>query len=223
MWLLPLLIVGLTVALALPLGRYMTWLLDRPTSGKIERLFDTGPQNGKQYCFALLAFNIVAFLIGYTLLALQPLLPLNPDARGLLAPTTLFITAASFLTNTNLQHYSGEVHLSYFSQLFVIGWKMFVTPAVGLAALLAVIRGLRGDKDLGNFYVDVWRGVVGLLLPLAVIVALLLMFSGVPMTLEGSAGDVRQDGAQPAPCGPHRHRVADASQRPHGLGCRDGR
>src|SRR5207249_2103358 len=106
MWTLPILVVGLTIVLAIPLGRYMVRLFDRPATGRLERLFDTGPQNWKQFCFALLAFNAVAFVIGYALLALQPLLPLNPNTQGMLSPTTLFHTAASFLTNTNLQHYS---------------------------------------------------------------------------------------------------------------------
>src|SRR5580704_11004095 len=138
-WLLPVLIVGATVALAVPLGRYMAWILDgvRHPAGPLgwaERQLDTGPQSWKQYCLALLTFNVAAFVIGFLILALQPLLPLNPDGRGMLAPSTIFNTACSFLTNTNLQHYSGEVHLSYFSQLFFICWKQFVTPAIGLAA-----------------------------------------------------------------------------------------
>src|SRR5215211_1536382 len=100
----------------------------------------------------------------------------------MLAPSTIFNTAASYLTNTNLQHYAGEVHLSYFSQLFFVCWKQFVTPVIGLAALLAVIRGLRGDAHLGNFYVDTWRGVIYVMLPLSLIVAVLLLIGGVPMT-----------------------------------------
>jgi K+-transporting ATPase ATPase A chain len=105
----------------------------------------------------------------------------------MLSPTTIFNTACSFLTNTNLQHYSGEVHLSYGSQLFGIMYKQFVTPAVGLAALLAVIRGLRGDSHLGNYTLDVWRVTVSVALPLSAIVAVLLMAGGVPMTLDGNA------------------------------------
>src|SRR5882672_2814745 len=186
-WLLPVLIVGAAVALAVPLGRYLAWILDGRPPGWGERHLDTGPQNWKQYCLALLAFNAAAFAIGFLILALQPLLPLNPDNKGMLAPSTIFNTACSFLTNTNLQHYSGEVHLSYFSQLFFICWKQFVTPAIGLAALLAMTRGLRGDALVGNFYVDVWRGVVYLFLPLALVVAILLIAGGVPMTLEGNA------------------------------------
>src|SRR5206468_6657690 len=102
-------------------------------------------------------------------------------------PTTVFNTVCSFLSNTNLQHYAGEVHLSYFSQLFFICWKQFLTPVIGLCALLAIIRGLRGDEHMGNFYLDLWRGVVYLFLPLAFIVAVLLMAAGSPMTLAGNA------------------------------------
>jgi K+-transporting ATPase ATPase A chain len=191
-WLLPVLIVGAAVALAVPIGRYMAWFLDgrqRPGGflGWCERHLDTGPQDWKHYCLALLGFNVAAFVIGFLILALQPLLPLNPDNKGMLAPSTIFNTACSFLTNTNLQHYAGEVHLSYFSQLFFICWKQFVTPAIGLAALLAMIRGLRGDPHMGNFYVDVWRGVIYVFLPLAFLLAVLLIANGVPMTLEGAA------------------------------------
>src|SRR5581483_4528489 len=104
-----------------------------------------------------------------------------------LAPTTIFNTLCSFLSNTNLQHYSGEVHLSYFSQLFFICWKQFITPVIGLCALVAIIRGLRGDRDMGNFYLDMWRGVVYLFVPLATILAVFLIAGGSPMTLEGNA------------------------------------
>src|SRR5436309_13327820 len=104
----------------------------------------------------MLTFNLVTFLVGYAVLASQPNHPefLNPDHKGMLAPSTIFNTCASFLSNTNLQHYSGEVHLSYGSQLFGVMWDQFVTPAVGLAALLAIIRGLRGEPHMGSFYLD---------------------------------------------------------------------
>ena len=105
----------------------------------------------------------------------------------MLAPTTIFNTVCSFLTNTNLQDYSGEVHLSYFSQLFFICWKQALSPMIGMAALVAVIRGLRGDKHMGNFYVDLWRGTAYIFVPLCLIVGVLLMASGVPMTLDGHA------------------------------------
>jgi K+-transporting ATPase ATPase A chain len=195
MWLLPALILGLSVGLAIPLGAYLARVLDRTEpANALERLLDTGPQDWKRYCLAMLGFNGVLFVAGFAILALQPWLPLNPDSKKMLAPSTIFNTAASFLTNTNLQHYSGEVHLSYFSQVFFICWKQFVTPAIGLAALLAVVRGLRGDKHLGNFYLDTWRGVIYVLLPLSLVVGLLLLAGGVPMTLDGSAKATTLDG-----------------------------
>jgi K+-transporting ATPase ATPase A chain len=192
MFLLPLLIVGTAVVLAYPLGLWMAHVMDGHFRAPrllrwLEERLNTEPQDWKQYCFALLFFNLAAFVIAFALLSLQPVLPLNPDGKGMLAPTTIFNTLCSFLTNTNLQHYAGEVHLSYFSQLFVICWNQFYSPAVGLAALVAMIRGLRGDRLMGNFYVDLWRSFFYLMLPLALVVAVLLMASGMPMTLEGRA------------------------------------
>ncbi len=192
MWTLPILILVTATVLGLPLGLYMAWVyegryrLPRPLAW-IERRLDTGAQNWKQYCLAFMLFNIATFIVGFAVLALQPWLPLNPDHKGMLAPTTIFNTTVSFLTNTNLQHYSGEVHLSYFSQLFFVCWKQILSPAIGLCALVAVIRGLRGDVHMGNFYIDLWRGVTYFFVPLAFVLGILLMADGSPMTLEGNA------------------------------------
>ena len=105
----------------------------------------------------------------------------------MLSPTMIFNTAVSFMTNTNQQHYSGEVHLSYFSQIFFICWKQILSPVIGLAALVAIIRGLRGDKHMGNFYLDLWRGVAYFYVPVCFIVAVLLIAGGSPMTFQGNA------------------------------------
>jgi K+-transporting ATPase ATPase A chain len=190
MILLPVLIIGLTVALSIPLGRYMARVLDRSgPQNAIERLLDTGEQTWKQYVRAMLISNLFMFLFGFLVLATQPWHPgfLNPDGKGMLAASTIFNTACSFLTNTNLQHYSGEVHLTYGSQVFGIMYKQFLTPAVGLAALLAVIRGLRGDKHLGNYNLDLWRGLVYVAVPLSLIVGGLLICGGTPMTFKKNA------------------------------------
>lgn len=192
MWTLPILIMGAAVALGIPIGLYMAWVFDGRYQAPawlrwIERRADTGEQDWKRYTYSLLLFNVAIFVIGYAVLALQPYLPLNPDGKQMLAPTTIFNTVCSFLSNTNLQHYSGEVHLSYFSQIFFICWKQFITPAIGLCALVAIIRGLRGDKHLGNYFVDLWRATAYVFIPLATIVALLLIVGGAPMTLEGNA------------------------------------
>ena len=98
-------------------------------------------------------------------LALQPVLPFAPAGKGTLGPTTIFNSAISFLTNTNLQHYSGDQHLSHFSQILFILCNMFVSASVGFCALVAVIRGLRGDAHMGNYYLDMWRSVAYVFFP----------------------------------------------------------
>jgi K+-transporting ATPase ATPase A chain len=194
MFLLPFLIVGTTVLLSIPVGFYLAWIIDAQYTPPawlraIEARLDTGTQNWKQYAISLLWFNGVMFVIAFLFLALQPYLPLNPDHhdKADLAPSTIFNTAVSFLTNTNLQHYGGEQHLSYFSQLTAILWNMFVSAAVGFSALAAVIRGLRGDPHMGNFYLDMWRVAVYIFLPSSLLMGVLLMADGVPMTFEGKA------------------------------------
>jgi K+-transporting ATPase ATPase A chain len=199
-WLLPCLIVGTTVVLSIPVGRYLAWLMDGQYRAPawlrwFEQRLDTGPQNWKQYAIALLLFNAVMFVFGFVVLALQPLLPLNPDAKKMLAPTTIFNTVTSFLTNTNLQHYSGEVHLSYFSQLAMIVWNMFVSAATGLCALTAITRGLRSDQHMGNFYVDMWRVVVYVFLPASFVTGVALIATGVPMTFDGMTEVTTLEGA----------------------------
>ncbi len=207
MWLLPLLVVASAVALSIPVGGYLAWVMDNPrlpgALRRLERLLDTGPQGPRQYLLSLLLFNALMFAAAFLVLALQPVLPLNPDRKGMLAPTTVFHTAVSFFTNNSLQHYAGEQHLSYFSQLTAIAWNMFISGGVSLAALVAVIRGLRGDAHLGNFYVDLWRGVAYVFLPTALLIGALLQATGVPMTFEGAAA-VRtgEGGAQAVARGP---------------------
>ncbi len=191
-WLLPILVFAAVFALAIPIGLYMAKVFEGrlrlPAWLRwVESQFDTGPQSWKQYAFAFMAFNVVTFVIGFAVLSLQPYLPLNPDGKKMLAATTIFHTAISFLTNTNQQHYSGEVHFSYFTQIFFVCWKQALSPIIGMAALVAIIRGLRGDKHMGNFYLDMWRGTVYVFLPLCVVVGLVLMAMGTPMTLEGNA------------------------------------
>src|SRR6185503_3448798 len=192
MWTLPILILLTTFILAVPLGLYLAWVFEGRYAVPrwlrwIERRLDTGVQDWKQYCLAFMIFNAVTFVVGYLVLTLQPWLPLNPDGKGMLSPSMIFHTAVSFMTNTNQQHYSGEVHLSYFSQLFFILWKQVISPVIGLCALVAIIRGLRGDKGLGNFYLDLWRGTVYFFVPLCLIVGLFYVARGVPMTLDGNA------------------------------------
>jgi K+-transporting ATPase ATPase A chain len=145
------------------------------------------PQDWKAYCISLLVFNAVTFAITFLILGTQQYLPLNPDGKTALEGSLIFNTAASFATNTNLQHYSGEASLSYFSQLFALMWQQFVSAATGIAALVAMARGLSGRKVLGNFFVDLQRATFLVLLPVAFLVALLNVLGGMPMTLDGSA------------------------------------
>ena len=192
LWVIPVLFALTAVLLSVPAGRYLAWIMDgryRPAGwlAWLERRVDTGAMNWKSYALALVGFNALMLVFNFAVLALQPHLPLNPDDKGELAASTIFNSACSFLTNTNLQHYAGEVHLSYFSQLVFVGWNMFVSAAVGLAAVAAVIRGLRGDPNLGNFYLDVWRGVTYVLLPPSLLTGVLLIASGIPMTLSPTA------------------------------------
>ena len=159
MWLLPFLILVTVLALAFPASRYLAWIMEGHYRAPrvlrwCEDQLNTGSQNWKQYTLALLVFNTVMFVFGYLVLALQPYLPLNPEGKGMLAPSTIFNTVTSFMTNTNLQHYSGDVHLSYGSQIFFVVWNMFVSASVGFCALAAIIRALRSDSHLGNFFLD---------------------------------------------------------------------
>ncbi|HWG41788.1 MAG TPA: potassium-transporting ATPase subunit KdpA [Gemmataceae bacterium] len=191
-WFLPLLIVGTTIVLSIPVGLYLAWIMDGRYRAPawlrwLERRLNTGPQQWKQYAVSLLLFNTIMFVFGFLVLAVQADAPLNPDKKDMLAPTTIFNTVASFLTNTNLQHYSGEVHLSYWSQILFVVWNMFVSAAVGFCTLAAITRGLRGDEHMGNYYLDMWRVVAYVFIPASLLGGILLMAAGVPMTFERAA------------------------------------
>jgi K+-transporting ATPase ATPase A chain len=190
-----------TIATSVPLGLYMARVfkgertfLD-PIFGPIERLVlkltGVNPdenQNWKQYGRSLLISNVFMWLATFTVIMLQRWLPLNPDGIGDVEPTLAFNTISSFTTNTNLQHYSGESGLSYLSQMIVITFLQFVTAATGVAACIAIIRALAGNglRQIGNFYVDLTRATVRLFLPLALLVGLILIWQGTPMTFEGA-------------------------------------
>ena len=123
--------------------------------------------NWWQYAIALLTTNAVMVLIGYLILRIQSISILNPNGIASMEETLSFNTIISFMTNTNLQHYSGESGLSYFSQLLVITFMMFVSAASGYAACIAFIRGLAGKTKecVGNFYMDLVRVTTRILLP----------------------------------------------------------
>ncbi len=189
MWLLPISILVFTTLLAIPISKYMAWIMDGKYNPPgflrwFEEKLDSGPQTWKQYVAALLVFNIALFVYGFIVLSIQPIAPLNPRGLGMLAPTTIFNTVCSFITNTNLQHYSGDVAFSNFSQIFFIIVNMFLSAAVGLCALTAIIRLFRAEKTIGNFFLDMWRVVMYLFLPVAFILAILFMQQGMPMTYD---------------------------------------
>lgn len=157
-------------------------------------------QGWKAYASAVLAFNLLGFLALYAILRLQGVLPLNPDGIGAMAPDLAFNTAISFVTNTNWQAYSGEAQLSYFAQMAGLTVQNFVSAATGMAVGVAVIRGFTGTKGtgLGNFWADVTRSVLYILLPFSVVLALILALQGVPQTLLGTVHATTLEGAEQA-------------------------
>ena len=188
-----------TVALAIPLGHYLaavyrsdrTWTdFLAPLERGLFRVAGINPakeMSWQQHLLALLTINLLWFFWAMLVLCTQGSLPLNPDGNASMSPDQAFNTAISFLVNCNLQHYSGESGLTYFSQLVVIMFLQFVTAATGMAACVVVFNALRErttDK-LGNFYVYFVRSLTRVLLPLALVVALVLAFQGTPMTLQG--------------------------------------
>jgi len=188
-WLLPFLIVISAVALSIPLSRYLAWIMDGAFRAPrvlqwFERRLDSGPQDWKQYTIALLVFNAALFVYGFLVLALQPVMPLNPLGRGMLAPTTIFHSVISFMTNTDVQHYAGDQHLSIFSQLFFAIPNLFLSAAVGLCALTAIIRSLRGEETIGNFFVDMWRVLIYTFLPIVLVAGIFFLQQGMPMTYQ---------------------------------------
>ena len=190
-WLLPFALLATATILAFPLSRYMAWIMDgkyRPLRilAWFEKRLDSGEQNWKQYLFALLLFNALMYVYTFLILALQPYTPLNPRGLTMIAPSTIFDTVVSFITNTNLQHYSGEQHLSNFTQVFFGIFNLFFSAAVGLCALVAIIRALRGQSTVGNFFIDMWRVVVYIFVPAALILGLIFITQGSPMTFKTS-------------------------------------
>ena len=191
MWLLPITIIVLPIILAIPLSTFMARIMDGhyrpwPILGWFEKRLDSGPQNWKQYTVTLLFFNTVLFLFGYLVLSLQPWMPLNPRGLGMIEPTTIFNTVISFATNTDIQHYSGDQTFSNFSQIFFCIPMFFLSAAIGLCALTAIIRAFRSDSNLGNFFLDMWRVVIYLFLPAALALSIVFLAQGMPMTFQSA-------------------------------------
>jgi K+-transporting ATPase ATPase A chain len=188
------LFVGLLALLTKPMGLYLTRVLDSagrtfldPVLKPLERLLyrllavDPGREQGwKPYCVSLLLFSLTGLLFTYAILRLQHLLPLNPQGFGPLSPDLAFNTATSFVTNTNWQSYGGEATLSYFSQMVGLTFHNFASAAAGIAVAAALTRGLarRTAATIGNFWTDLVRVNLYLLLPLCLVYALFLVSQG---------------------------------------------
>ncbi len=140
---------------------------------------------GWQYIRSVLCSNFIMGTSVYLLIYFQRLLPWNPNGFGATTWNVLLHTTISFVTNTDQQHYAGETTLSYFSQVAALGFLMFTSAATGLSVGIAFIRGLTG-RGLGNFYVDLVRGITRILLPISIIGAIALLLAGVPQTLAGT-------------------------------------
>src|SRR5512138_539417 len=185
------------LALAKPLGSFMAKVyqgehtfLDRilgPVERLIYRLAGVNPgenMNWKTYAIAAMLFNVLGLLVVYLLQRLQGVLPLNPQGLGAVTPDSSWNTATSFATNTNWQGYGGEVTMSYLSQMLGLTVQNFVSAATGMAVLIALIRGIgrHTSKGIGNFWTDLTRTILYILLPLSLVVALLLVSQGVVQT-----------------------------------------
>jgi potassium-transporting ATPase potassium-binding subunit len=190
------------IALARPLGAYMARVyqnqpfgLDRAL-GWLERLIyrlagvrPTEEMGWKTYTVAMLLFNVAGLLVVYLLQRLQGGLPLNPQGLGAVSPDSSFNTAVSFASNTNWQGYGGETTMSYLTQMLGLTVQNFVSAAAGMATLVALIRGFarRSSATIGNFWVDLTRTTLYILLPLSFVLALILVSQGVVQTFKPSA------------------------------------
>ena len=192
-------IVAMIVVLAIAwrfLGAYMVsvyegrtrWLssIERPIY-KIAGIDPDAEQSWQRYGASLIIFSGVILLIGYTLLRLQGHLPLNPQHLADVSPALSWNTIVSFVTNTNWQSYSGETTMSYLSQMGTLALQNFLSAAVGIAVAVALIRGFarKDSKTIGNFWVDLVRGTIYILLPIAFIVAIIFIAQGAIQTLAG--------------------------------------
>ena len=193
-----------------------TWMT--PVLGPVEnvcyRIAGVDPnseQSWVKYMLALLAFNLAGFVILFAILLFQQYLPLNPQHLPGQEWTLAFNTAVSFVTNTNWQSYSGEASLSYLSQMVGLTVQNFVSAATGLAVLVALCRGIsrRSSKTLGNFWADMTRATLYGLLPLCLVLAVFLVWQGVPQTFAHYVNAVTMQGVdQVIPLGPAASQIA---------------
>jgi K+-transporting ATPase ATPase A chain len=193
-------VLAAVVLSAKPLGAYMArvfegapTLLDKPL-GWLERLVyrlagvptdvEGREMTWTTYALAMLLFNVVGIVVVYAILRLQGHLPLNPEGMAATTPDLSWNTAVSFVTNTNWQSYGGETTLSYFTQMIALGVQNFVCAASGMAVMVALLRGIsrKTTPTLGNFWVDLTRGTLYVLLPLSIVLAIAFVSQGVVQT-----------------------------------------
>lgn len=200
----------LMVVLAYPLGMYIakvykgekTWLdFMAPVEKWIYKLCGINPNeemNWKSFLKALLTINVFWFFWGMVLLCTQKYLPLNPDGNASQSPDLAFNTCISFMVNCNLQHYSGESGLTYFTQLFVIMLFQFITAATGMAALAGVFKAMatKTTNTIGNFWNYLVKSCTRILLPMSLIVGFILILQGVPMGFDGKMAVTTMEGTE---------------------------
>ena len=198
------------VVLCYPLGRYIakvyrgerTWLdFMAPLERGIYKVCSIDPDEDmdwKKFLKALLMVNLFWFFWGMVLLCCQSWLPLNPDGNANQTPDLAFNTCISFMVNCNLQHYSGESGLTYFTQLFVIMLFQFITAACGMAAMAGIMKALaaKTTKAIGNFWVYLVRSTTRILMPLSLLVGILLVINGIPMSFDGKQTITTLEGAE---------------------------
>lgn len=208
----------LTVLLAIPLGKYIAKIFAgernmmdfmNPLERFIYRICGINANEGmnwKQFLKAMLTINCLWFVYGFLIAIFQSHLPLNPDGNPDMTPDLAYNTIISFVTNTNLQHYSGESGASYLLQIFVFNFLQFVSAATGIACLIALFNAfkVKSTNSLGNFWVIFIKSITRLLLPLSIIVAIILAFNGTPTSFKGKdtiitlQGDTQQISRGPA-------------------------
>jgi potassium-transporting ATPase potassium-binding subunit len=191
--------VAVLLAVTKPLGVYMAHVFSgektfmdpalRPVERVIYRLTgvdETHEMRWTEYAVAMLLLSVVSMIVLYAILRLQQWLPWNPQHFGAVAPDLAFNTAASFTTNTNWQAYSGETTMSYFTQMAGLAYHNFLSAATGIALAIAVIRGIarKEMQTIGNFWVDLTRTILWVLLPVCVVVALFFVSQGMVQTLK---------------------------------------
>ncbi|MGH6883623.1 MAG: potassium-transporting ATPase subunit KdpA, partial [Hypericibacter sp.] len=202
---------AIIMALAVPVGLYMARLFSgernflTPILGPVEaicyRIAGVDPkkeQHWLTYAFAMLLFNLVCFLSLYALLRLQGYLPFNPQGMGAMAPDLALNTAMSFTTNTNWQSYVPEATMSYLVQMAGLTVHNFVSASTGIALAMALVRGFarRSATSIGNFWVDLVRGTLYVLLPISIVVGLFFVWQGMPQNLAAYTEATTLEGAK---------------------------